>query len=115
MRLGAQALLGRHDFASFQSTGGDVHTTERTITSISVGSDQGQTPFGSSVTGDGFLRHMVRISSGTLVDVGLGRGRRVMSPGFSTGAIARAGGTRRRRRPVWCGRLRSESRLAVAD
>ena len=37
MRVGAEALLGRHDFAAFQSTGGDVHTTERTILSISVG------------------------------------------------------------------------------
>ena len=37
MRHGAQSLLGRHDFAAFQSTGGEVHTTERTILSISVG------------------------------------------------------------------------------
>ena len=89
MRQGAQALLGRHDFAAFQSTGGDVHTTERTILSIAVGSDQGLTPIvirgvrpGSDlgltpivirVTGDGFLRHMVRTIAGTLVDVGLGR------------------------------------------
>jgi tRNA pseudouridine38-40 synthase len=82
MRLGAQALLGRHDFAAFQSTGGDVHTTERTIQSISVGSDldvsarrknQDLTPLVIRVTGDGFLRHMVRTIAGTLVEVGLGR------------------------------------------
>jgi tRNA pseudouridine38-40 synthase len=116
MRHGAQALLGRHDFAAFQSTGGDVRTTERTILSIAVGGagefildsgigDQGsgktlEQEFGSSpdprslisdldfptrlenreptplvirVTGDGFLRHMVRTIAGTLVDVGLGR------------------------------------------
>jgi tRNA pseudouridine38-40 synthase len=84
MREGAQSLLGRHDFAAFQSTGGDVHSTERTILSISVGSDrgqtgvrpgsdQGQTPVVIRVTGDGFLRHMVRTIAGTLVDVGLGR------------------------------------------
>lgn len=73
MREGAQALLGRHDFAAFQSTGGDVHTTERTILSISVGSDPGLTPIVIRVTGDGFLRHMVRTIAGTLVDVGLGR------------------------------------------
>ncbi len=95
MRRGAEALLGRHDFAAFQSTGGDVHTTERTILSITVGSDrgqagvrpgsdrgqtgvrpgsdQGQTPLVIRVTGDGFLRHMVRSIAGTLVDVGLGR------------------------------------------
>ena len=40
---GAQALLGRHDFAAFQSTGGDVHTTERTILSIAVEPERGQT------------------------------------------------------------------------
>jgi tRNA pseudouridine38-40 synthase len=84
MRVGAQTLLGRHDFAAFQSTGGDVHTTERTILSIAVGSDRGQigvrpgsdlgqTPLVIRVTGDGFLRHMVRSIAGTLVDVGLGR------------------------------------------
>ena len=84
MRLGAEALLGRHDFAAFQSTGGDVHTTERTILSITVRSDRGQTgvrpgsdpgltPLVIRVTGDGFLRHMVRSIAGTLVDVGLGR------------------------------------------
>ena len=83
MRLGAQALLGRHDFAAFQSTGGDVHTTERTILSISVGDSRALTsgpgfpahpaPLVIRVTGDGFLRHMVRSIAGTLVDVGLGR------------------------------------------
>ena len=83
MRRGAEALLGRHDFAAFQSTGGDVHTTERTILSLAVGSergqsgvrpgsDQGQTPLVIRVTGDGFLRHMVRSIAGTLVDVGPG-------------------------------------------
>ena len=84
MERGAQALVGRHDFAAFQSTGGDVHTTERTILAIAVGSDggqtgvrpgsdRGQTPVVIRVTGDGFLRHMVRTIAGTLVDVGLGR------------------------------------------
>ena len=47
MRRGAQALLGRHDFAAFQSIGGEVHTTERTILvdwrGVRAGSDRGQT------------------------------------------------------------------------
>jgi tRNA pseudouridine38-40 synthase len=84
MRAGAEALLGRHDFAAFQSTGGDLSTTERTILAIAVvsdggqtgvrpGSDRGLTPLVIRVTGDGFLRHMVRAIAGTLVDVGLGR------------------------------------------
>jgi tRNA pseudouridine38-40 synthase len=93
MREGARALLGRHDFAAFQSSGGEVSSTERTIMAIDLVED----PPGSGVgfgclgrrpdtpvrdptsilalrmTGDGFLRHMVRSIAGTLVDVGLGR------------------------------------------
>jgi tRNA pseudouridine38-40 synthase len=79
MRAGAGLLAGRHDFAAFQSTGGDVLSTERTILEIGLGSDPtawGLTPdcpLTLRVTGDGFLRHMVRTIAGTLVDVGLGR------------------------------------------
>lgn len=93
MRAAAAHLAGRHDFAAFQSSGGDVVTTERTITEIVLGSDplprglapvhyiaQGSDPgltphrpLTLRVTGDGFLRHMVRSIAGTLVDVGLGR------------------------------------------
>ena len=99
MRIGAAALLGRHDFAAFRAVGGDAATTERTILSIAVESgsdprwpvhasnvpgfigfaDRGLTPdrglgaIALRVTGDGFLRHMVRTIAGTLVDVGLGR------------------------------------------
>jgi tRNA pseudouridine38-40 synthase len=95
MRRGAEALVGRHDFAAFQSSGGDVETTEREILSIEVRFDQGSTgvrpgsdegqiggrpgaapiqpPLVITVAGDGFLRHMVRTIAGTLVDVGLGR------------------------------------------
>ena len=42
MRRGAEALVGRHDFAAFQSSGGDVHSTERTILR-STGVRRGQT------------------------------------------------------------------------
>jgi tRNA pseudouridine38-40 synthase len=84
MRRGAATLVGRHDFAAFQSSGGEVETTVREVRSIEVGSDQGQTggrpaaellqpPIVITVNGDGFLRHMVRTIAGTLVDVGLGR------------------------------------------
>jgi tRNA pseudouridine38-40 synthase len=82
MQRGAAALLGRHDFAAFQSAGGDVHTTERTILSIAVETaTRAVVPVTREdcrsivirVTGDGFLRHMVRAIAGTLVEVGLGR------------------------------------------
>jgi tRNA pseudouridine38-40 synthase len=85
MRAGAAVLLGRHDFAAFQSSGGDASSTERTILAIDLqskcvnerpGSDPGRAthlPLVLRVTGDGFLRHMVRTIAGTLVDVGLRR------------------------------------------
>jgi len=80
MRRGARGLLGRHDFAAFQSVGGDVHTSERTILFIDVledaagpGASVTSRPLAIRVTGDGFLRHMVRTIAGTLADVGLGR------------------------------------------
>jgi tRNA pseudouridine38-40 synthase len=72
MRAGAAALTGRHDFAAFRAVGGDVARTERTIFSLEVETGRrGQLTV--RVVGDGFLRHMVRTITGTLVDVGLGR------------------------------------------
>jgi tRNA pseudouridine38-40 synthase len=71
MRAGAGLLRGRHDFAAFQAAGGDVSTTERTISSIEWRQDVRGLVL--RVEGDGFLRHMVRTIAGTLVDVGLGR------------------------------------------
>jgi len=81
MQRGGAALVGRHDFAAFQSTGGDVHTTERTILGLAVERRPASLPDAGidgativiRVTGDGFLRHMVRTIAGTLVEVGLGR------------------------------------------
>jgi len=71
MRRAAAPLQGRHDFAAFQSTGGEVATTERTIHSIEIISSGPHLTI--RVEGDGFLRHMVRAIAGTLVDIGLGR------------------------------------------
>ena len=77
MREGAAALVGRHDFAAFQSSGGEVATTVRTITEITMDESPAAGVVDGSivlrVSGDGFLRHMVRTIAGTLVDVGLGR------------------------------------------
>jgi tRNA pseudouridine38-40 synthase len=74
MRAAAQPLIGHHDFASFQGIGSVVNGTERTIQAIEWepggGADR---PLVLRVTGDGFLRHMVRNIAGTLLEVGLGR------------------------------------------
>lgn len=71
MDRAAQTLLGRHDFAAFQASGGTAKTTVRTLTLAQV------TRVGDDVTllveGDAFLYNMVRIIAGTLMEIGLGR------------------------------------------
>lgn len=71
MNRAAQTLLGRHDFAAFQASGGTAKTTVRTLTLAQV------TRVGDDVTllveGDAFLYNMVRIIAGTLMEIGLGR------------------------------------------
>ena len=74
MRAAAQPLVGRHDFAAFQAAGSTVHSTERAITAIEWDEGRGADhPLVLRITGDGFLRHMVRAIAGTLVEVGCGR------------------------------------------
>jgi tRNA pseudouridine38-40 synthase len=74
MREAAIPLIGRHDFAVFQGTGSTAHSTERTVESIEwEAGGSFDRPLIFRVTGDGFLRHMVRNMIGTLVEVGAGR------------------------------------------
>jgi len=74
MRAAAGPLVGTHDFAGFQGAGSPVSTTERTILELAVEEGGGfDLPFVVRITGDGFLRHMVRNIVGTLVEVGVGR------------------------------------------
>lgn len=70
MHEAAQYFVGTHDFAAFCSTGGSAKTTVRTIYRASV---QKEGPFVTfKVTGNGFLYNMVRIMTGTLIEIGLG-------------------------------------------
>ncbi len=89
MKRAAALLKGTHDFKSFEASGGTPReTTVRTIYDISVkcersggghrvSDEAAAEAFAGdveiSVSGDGFLYNMVRIMTGTLVDVGLGR------------------------------------------
>lgn len=72
MELAAQQIVGTHDFECFQAAGGtERETTVRTIYRLELmrtGKD-----IDIRVTGDGFLYNMVRIITGTLVEVGQGK------------------------------------------
>lgn len=72
MQKAASYIEGTHDFACFQASGGEEReTTVRTIHQLKV-QRMGNEIF-IIVTGDGFLYNMVRIITGTLVEVGIGK------------------------------------------
>ncbi|HXG54917.1 MAG TPA: tRNA pseudouridine(38-40) synthase TruA [Vicinamibacterales bacterium] len=74
MREASVALVGRHDFAAFQGVRAAVRSTERTIRRLEWSEGHGNdVPLVMHIEGNGFLRHMVRIIAGTLVEIGLGR------------------------------------------
>ena len=73
-------LLGTHDFRSFQAAGSEVESTVRTLTRCDVLGPTASTSEPGArgeieiqIEGSGFLRHMVRILAGTLVQVGTRR------------------------------------------
>jgi len=71
MRLAADYLVGEHDFHAFRSSGCVAKTSVREIFQVDVVAD------GEFVhldfKGTGFLRNMVRMLVGTLVEVGMGK------------------------------------------
>lgn len=77
MKDAAAYIVGTHDFKCFQAAGGEEKkTTVRTIYSLNIieeKTEAGQRTLLLEVKGDGFLYNMVRIITGTLVDVGLGK------------------------------------------
>ena len=74
MARAARALLGTHDFSSFETTGAERKDSIRTIYELRV--ERGRGEEGNLVTieveADGFLYNMVRAIVGTLVEVGRG-------------------------------------------
>jgi tRNA pseudouridine38-40 synthase len=75
MHESAQALLGKHDFSSFEAAGAERQSSVRTIGDIFVArrAEQGGERVVFEVEADGFLYHMVRNIVGVLVKVGRGR------------------------------------------
>jgi len=78
MRTALAHCEGEHDFAAFQAAGSVVSGTVRTIHRATLdettsGVDPATPMLTLTFTGDGFLRHMVRTLTGTLVEVARGR------------------------------------------
>lgn len=89
MKKAAESLVGELDFRSFMASGGkEPNTTVRNIFNIrlhertsyeSVMHISDNSGYGNikeiilEITGDGFLYNMVRIITGTLIDIGTGR------------------------------------------
>lgn len=71
MKRAALHFIGRHDFKAFTSNKKSKKSTVRTIERIDIERADNEVTF--TYTGDGFLYHMVRILTGTLLEVGLGR------------------------------------------
>jgi tRNA pseudouridine38-40 synthase len=70
MAEAAAMLVGTHDFSAFRSVGSEVANSVRTVWRSEWRSNDGLLTY--EVSGDGFLRHMVRAVVGTLVEIGRG-------------------------------------------
>jgi tRNA pseudouridine38-40 synthase len=97
MAAAARLVEGRHDFAAFKGAGSDAATTRRSVAASGIFTTEdtedaegltfwpgrfelrvprvlrGGELIVYEITGDGFLRHMVRTIVGTLAEVGRGR------------------------------------------
>jgi tRNA pseudouridine38-40 synthase len=70
MEKAVKFLIGTHDFRSFMAAGSEVKTTVRTIYDARL-IKEGKI-IKLYINGNGFLYNMVRIISGTLIDIGKG-------------------------------------------
>lgn len=71
MEEAASRFVGSHNFAAFRASNCAARTTVRRIDSVQI-TRQGSRII-VEVTGGGFLKNMVRVMVGTLVDIGKGR------------------------------------------
>lgn len=92
MCAAAAALCGTHDYRSFCAAKKMKHSTVRTVESIDL-TRRGH-ELRLTFSADGFLYNMVRILTGTLLDVGLGRRSAAEMPAIlAAGNRAAAGPT----------------------
>ena len=76
MRQAAGLMVGRHDFKSFCGNKHMKKSTVRTVKSININEirdEHGLREIQIDYTGDGFLQNMIRIMTGTLIEIGTGR------------------------------------------
>lgn len=71
MKKAIKYFEGEHDFKGFKASGTSSKSSVRTIYKTNIIEDGERIKI--ELTGNGFLYNMVRIISGTLVDVGLGK------------------------------------------
>jgi tRNA pseudouridine38-40 synthase len=71
MEEAAGRLVGTHDFAAFRAANCVARTTIRRIDSVRISCHDIRITI--DVIGGGFLKNMVRVITGTLVDIGKGR------------------------------------------
>jgi tRNA pseudouridine38-40 synthase len=71
MEEGARLFIGKHDFAAFRSSGCEAKGTVREIYAVNL-VREGELLY-INVRGSGFLRNMVRVMVGTLVEIGMGK------------------------------------------
>ena len=89
MQTAANYFLGEHDFGAFCANKKMKKSTVRYIHSISIQRKGNELVF--TVTGNGFLHHMVRIMVGTLLEVGRGERAAESIPALFDGVRADAG------------------------
>ena len=71
MREAAKYFIGEHDFKGFKASGTSSKSSVRTIYNAEVRKENEKVII--ELTGNGFLYNMVRIISGTLIEVGIGK------------------------------------------
>ncbi len=90
MRRAARYYLGTHDFSAFCGNKNMKKSTVRNIRVFDISEDGNELVF--TVTGNGFLQHMVRIMVGTLLEVGRGDRSADSIPELFGGKRSDAGG-----------------------
>lgn len=73
MNVAAAYFLGTHNFSAFCASGGKIPEEERIRTITHCGVTRREDVVTLSITGDGFLYNMVRIITGTLLEVSRGK------------------------------------------